>query len=78
VGRFNSIDPLTDINTHQTGFAYADNNPVSNIDFMGLDATAVVMKAYNQDQGSYDNQGNRKEGDPKEALKEAVGLSFEN
>ena len=38
ISRFSTIDPLADQNHHQSGFVYADNNPISNIDFMGLDA----------------------------------------
>jgi len=38
VGRFTSIDPLAEVNFHQSGFAYADNNPIRFIDFMGLSA----------------------------------------
>jgi len=37
--RFSTIDPRVEANTHQSGYVYADNNPIKFIDFMGLDAT---------------------------------------
>ena len=36
VGRFWTIDPLAEADAHQTPYAYANNNPVSNIDVEGL------------------------------------------
>ena len=36
IGRFSTIDPLADVYDYQTSYAYADNNPVNYIDFMGL------------------------------------------
>ena len=36
VGRFWTIDPLAEADAHQTPYAYANNNPVSNIDVDGL------------------------------------------
>ena len=36
VGRFWTVDPLAEADTHQTPYAYANNNPISNIDVEGL------------------------------------------
>ncbi|TCO10510.1 RHS repeat-associated core domain-containing protein [Natronoflexus pectinivorans] len=38
LGRFHTIDPLAEKFQQQTPFAYADNNPVRFIDFMGMNA----------------------------------------
>jgi len=37
---------MAESNSNQSPFVYGDNNPISNIDFMGLDATDVVQKAW--------------------------------
>jgi len=37
VGRFTSIDPLADKYHSQTGYAYAVNNSVMNVDYMGME-----------------------------------------
>ncbi len=36
IGRFMSVDPLADQLSHVSTFNYADNNPISNIDYFGL------------------------------------------
>jgi RHS repeat-associated protein len=36
IGRFPSVDPLTDIYANQTPYAYAANNPATLIDYMGM------------------------------------------
>lgn len=53
IARFTTIDPLAETNHHQSGYVYADNNPIKFIDFMGL------ASAYNWDSGRYeDDDGN--------------------
>ena len=64
IGRFHSIDPMAEANTHQSGYVYADNNPIKFIDFMGLDATSLVNDVWNATPNdgrahNYDNQGNK-------------------
>ncbi len=39
LGRFHTVDPLTEKNHSQSGFVYAANNPIKYIDYMGLDTT---------------------------------------
>jgi RHS repeat-associated protein len=41
IGRFSTIDPLGEIYDYQTPYAYADNNPVNLIDYMGLGASGT-------------------------------------
>ena len=41
LARFTTIDPLTEKNHSQSGFAYAYNNPVRFIDYMGLDTIGI-------------------------------------
>jgi RHS repeat-associated protein len=38
IGRFVQIDPLTDIFYWQSPYVYADNDPIGNIDYLGLGA----------------------------------------
>ena len=45
LARFTTIDPLTEKNHSQSGFAYAYNNPVRFIDFMGLDTVDINYNA---------------------------------
>jgi RHS repeat-associated protein len=39
LGRFTTVDPIADIFNYQSPFAYASNNPIKYIDFMGLGST---------------------------------------
>jgi RHS repeat-associated protein len=41
IGRFHTIDPLTEKNHLNTPYSYASNNPISYIDWMGLDTVQV-------------------------------------
>ncbi len=41
IGRFTTIDPLTEQFAHQSGYVYADNDPIGKIDFMGLSGEKV-------------------------------------
>jgi RHS repeat-associated protein len=41
LGRFHTMDPLSEIYSYQSPFAYAANNPISNIDFMGMSPLGV-------------------------------------
>ena len=36
IGRFTSIDPLCELSPSQSTYAHASNNPINNIDYMGL------------------------------------------
>jgi RHS repeat-associated protein len=38
LGRFHAVDPLSEIHMAQSQYHYADNNPVSNIDVLGLES----------------------------------------
>ncbi len=42
IARFTTIDPLAEEYSFQSGFAYASNNPIKFIDFMGLSAASSV------------------------------------
>jgi len=63
IAKFTTIDPLAETYSFQSGYAYAANNPISNIDFMGLSSSNVIQKAWDQGTGSYDNEGNKINGD---------------
>ncbi|WP_282776555.1 RHS repeat-associated core domain-containing protein [Phaeodactylibacter xiamenensis] len=70
IGRFTTTDPVAESYSFQTAYAYAANNPVSNIDYMGMAAESVldlVQQAWDStpEDGSskFDNEGN-KAGDP--------------
>jgi len=43
IGRFHTIDPLSEKNNFQSTYVYADNNPIRFIDFMGLDADGYTV-----------------------------------
>ncbi len=51
IARFSTIDPLAEDYTFQNQYAYAANNPIRYIDFMGLGAT------YNWDEHKKGNKG---------------------
>ena len=44
IGRFTSVDPLTEQTPWQSPYTYANNNPINNIDLMGLSG---MMSEYN-------------------------------
>ena len=69
--RFTSVDPLAESFSYQSTFAYAGNNPVVNIDILGMAAAStqeLVDKAWAQGEGTYDNNGNRIEESQKNPL----------
>jgi RHS repeat-associated protein len=41
IGRFHSVDPLTEKNHRNTPYSYAANNPIKYIDWMGMDTLLV-------------------------------------
>ena len=43
IGRFPTVDPLTAIYESQTPYAYAANNPINYIDFMGLGPESITQ-----------------------------------
>ena len=43
IGRFHTIDPLSEKFSHQSPFIYANNNPSNLIDYMGLNADGYLM-----------------------------------
>lgn len=43
IGRFVQQDPLTDRNSFFSPYAYAENDPIGNIDFLGLDAVSTLV-----------------------------------
>lgn len=43
VGRFHTLDPLSESFNNQSPFVYADNNPVNLIDFMGMNADGYTI-----------------------------------
>ena len=42
IGRFVQIDPLADISADNSGYHYALNDPIANIDYLGLNALDMV------------------------------------
>ncbi|WP_293571552.1 RHS repeat-associated core domain-containing protein [Phaeodactylibacter sp.] len=66
IGRFTTTDPVAESYSFQTAYAYAANNPVSNIDYMGMAAESVldlVQQAWDStpEDGSskFDNDGKK-------------------
>lgn len=43
VGRFHTIDPLSEETAYQSAFVYANNNPINYIDYMGMNADGYLM-----------------------------------
>ncbi len=46
IGRFVQIDPLADISADNSGYHYALNDPIANIDYLGLSALDMVRCAW--------------------------------
>jgi len=62
MGRFTSVDPLAEMYNYQSTYAYAANNPITNIDIMGMAAAStqeLIQSAWDQGEGTYDNNGHR-------------------
>ncbi|MBL0261343.1 MAG: hypothetical protein IPQ10_09840 [Saprospiraceae bacterium] len=51
VQRFLSVDPLTRSYPHLSPFAFAENNPIANVDIDGLEGSSAVQKVYTQNYG---------------------------
>ncbi len=43
LGRFMTVDPMTEKFSHQSPYVYADNDPIRFIDFMGMNADEYVF-----------------------------------
>ena len=43
IGRFTTVDPLAEKYSFQNPQAYAANNPIRYIDFMGLGPTGIII-----------------------------------
>ena len=43
IARFTTIDPLAEQFPHQSGYVYADNDPIGKIDFMGLSGQTTIV-----------------------------------
>jgi RHS repeat-associated protein len=48
IGRFPSVDPIADEFAHVSGFNYAENSPIANIDLWGLQAMAANASRRNR------------------------------
>ena len=46
IGRFTTVDPLTEKFAHQSGYVFADNDPIGKIDFMGVNGENSKLTPY--------------------------------
>ncbi|WP_106152382.1 RHS repeat-associated core domain-containing protein [Marinilabilia salmonicolor] len=56
LGRFHTVDPLTEDFFHQSPYVYAGNNPIRFIDFMGMNASPYYDKETGEHLGN-DEEG---------------------
>ncbi len=55
IARFTTIDPLAEDYTFQTPYAYAANNPIIYIDYMGMGPENIIIKKGNTKSKSYNS-----------------------
>ena len=73
IGRFTTVDPLAETFSFQSPFAYAANNPVSNIDIFGMAPSStedLIASVWAQGTGTYDNTGRRIDNNDEESTEE--------
>lgn len=70
LGRFHTIDPLTELFIFQSPFLYAYNNPVRFIEFKGMNAEDRTKRKEKRKQRKAERRGNRKA--EKEDIKHVV------
>jgi RHS repeat-associated protein len=56
IGRFPAVDPLAERQFDNSTYQYAGNNPVSNIDVLGLDAENIKAEESKKDVGTDESQ----------------------